>query len=189
MAPSSNSQKLVNCFSTKSFLKTARNLMIGNWEKNMDQPTFSFPRGQVGDKDFDQTWPNEFFLCEVFFEGSNIFQDQKSHTLSETHSNSPGKLMVGRRSFPFGARPICRGKKVSFRECRFLSGMLRAWFWTRVPKNDPFGPRQLRKKNIKVIPKIVVPQNGWFVMENLIKMDDLGVTPIFGSTFIKVIPA
>ena len=26
-----------------------------------------------------------------------------------------------------------------------------------------------------VFPKIGVPQNGWFIMENLIKMDDLGV--------------
>ena len=28
-------------------------------------------------------------------------------------------------------------------------------------------------------PKIGVPQNGWFIMENLIKMDDLGVFPLF----------
>ena len=37
--------------------------------------------------------------------------------------------------------------------------------------------------SIWVFPKIGIPQNGWFIMENLIKMDDLGgKPPIFGNT-------
>ena len=36
-----------------------------------------------------------------------------------------------------------------------------------------------------MFPKIGAPQNGWFIMENLIKMDDLGGTPIFGNIHLE----
>ena len=35
--------------------------------------------------------------------------------------------------------------------------------------------------SIWVFPKIGVPQNGWYILENLIKMDDLGKPTIFGN--------
>ncbi len=38
--------------------------------------------------------------------------------------------------------------------------------------------------NIWVFPKIMVPQNGWLIKENPIKMDDLGV-PLFLETPIS----
>ena len=37
---------------------------------------------------------------------------------------------------------------------------------------------------IWVFPKIRVPQNGWFILKNPIKMDDLGV-PLFSETSIS----
>ena len=39
---------------------------------------------------------------------------------------------------------------------------------------------------IWVFPKIGVPQNGWFIMEHLIKMAGLGGTTILGNTHIEI---
>jgi len=48
-----------------------------------------------------------------------------------------------------------------------------------IPRNFIFEGINLAKKMIWWLPKIVVDQNGWFIMENPIKMDDFRGTPFF----------
>ena len=63
-------------------------------------------------------------------------------------------MMAKEDEFPFGSKPIFRGELLNFRGVH---------------------------KHTWVFPKIGIPQNGWFVMENPIKIDDLGV-PLFSET-------
>ena len=66
-----------------------------------------------------------------------------------------------------------------------LSGTKSSTILHRKGMNESHGPQVITPLfYIWMFPKIVVPQNGWFIMENLIKMDDLGVslfleTPVY----------
>ena len=45
--------------------------------------------------------------------------------------------------------------------------------------------KKIGKKHVRWVDLGVFPQNGWFIMENPIKMDDLGGKPtIFGNTYL-----
>ena len=66
----------------------------------------------------------------------------------------------------------------------FLQG--RDWGVTTNFSNPkpPKRPKPPAMRTIRVFPNIGVPQNGWFIVENPIKMDDLGV-PLFLETPIS----
>ena len=118
--------------------------------------------------------------CSGFFENKNEWKKTTISTIS-----SPVRLGVSAALFEV---PNGKSASPSTLRCRIRSSSCR-WtrksVWTKIPSYWIRLVRN-RKNIIWVFPKIVVPQNGWFIMENPIKNGWFGGTIIFGNTRIMI---
>ena len=86
------------------------------------------------------------------------------HFTSLPETNSSHLKMDGRKTSFLLGWPIFRGY-LSFRECIFRNFSLSNWSLREISR---------RLDTIWRFPKMVVPQNGWFIMDNFINMHDIG---------------
>ena len=115
-----------------------------------------YPRKTIGDR-FDRCVRQNGKSCAIVVEALLMVFPKILHNVP--FDDSDAVRIRQRQQVVFGASPC----------------------WNQDSKND----KPLRWRNgIWVFPKIGEPQNGWFIMENPIKMGWFGGTPIFGNPHI-----
>ena len=110
-------------------------------------------------------------------QGKFVGKNQQTFRDSPCHSTTqpPYQLPISPASAQPGASRVSSGSRVT----SISVGILELWETRVLIRNENSQKMDMVFSNgyMWVFPKIGIPQNGWFTMENLIKMDDLGGKP------------
>ena len=114
-----------------------------------------------------------------------LFLEKMRHPGHPQKSNSPSCLCNSRCNHHTCLLIVCIHTRPSILPFNTPTSIYSKTFETKKTKVSNLPLSFLGTTFIWVFPKIVVPENGWFIMETPIKMDNLGVPLFFGNSHIS----